>query len=340
MRPTVRDLARAAGVSLATVDRVLNARAGVRPRTVEQVTRAIERIGFERNAAAAALARRRPWRFLFVLPAAGDQFVAGLVGRIADARRAFASDMVEVETTEVDGGDPHGIAARLGALAPGDWSGVAIMAPETPPVRDAIDRLTGRGIHAVALVSQQPGAAAAAFVGVDNVAAGATAGELLGRFVGPRPGAVLVVGDSLKSRDSAERRLGFDRVLARAAPALRVLPSVETHGDERRTRAAVASVLAARPDLVGAYAIGLEARVPLTALAEAADAPPLVRIAHERTPFTESALREGRVDALVTQDQGHLVRSAVRLLRARCEGRETLAAQERIRIEILLRHNL
>ena len=36
-RPTANDLARAAGVSLATVDRVLNARPGVRGATVEKV---------------------------------------------------------------------------------------------------------------------------------------------------------------------------------------------------------------------------------------------------------------------------------------------------------------
>ncbi|MES2813521.1 MAG: LacI family DNA-binding transcriptional regulator, partial [Pseudomonadota bacterium] len=45
MRPTVNDIAREAGVSLATVDRVLNARPGVREKTVTAVNDAIARLG-------------------------------------------------------------------------------------------------------------------------------------------------------------------------------------------------------------------------------------------------------------------------------------------------------
>jgi LacI family transcriptional regulator len=65
-----------------------------------------------------------------------------------------------------------------------------------------------------------------------------------------------------------------------------------------------------------------------------------VIIAHERTPFTETGLQTGQIAALITQDPGHLVRSAVRILRARCDHREVLASQEKIRIEILIRENL
>ena len=65
-----------------------------------------------------------------------------------------------------------------------------------------------------------------------------------------------------------------------------------------------------------------------------------VIVAHERSPFTEAALMSGQIDALITQDPGHLVRSAIRILRARCENREVLASQEKIRIEILIRENL
>ena len=55
MRPTVHDIAAAAGVSLATVDRVLNLRPGVRSVTRAKVEQAIERIGYVRDVAALAL---------------------------------------------------------------------------------------------------------------------------------------------------------------------------------------------------------------------------------------------------------------------------------------------
>ncbi|WP_307797194.1 LacI family DNA-binding transcriptional regulator [Actinomadura barringtoniae] len=55
MRPTMREVAAAAGVSLKTVSRVVNDEAGVRPDTAERVRAAIARLGFQRNDLARSL---------------------------------------------------------------------------------------------------------------------------------------------------------------------------------------------------------------------------------------------------------------------------------------------
>jgi LacI family transcriptional regulator len=43
---------------------------------------------------------------------------------------------------------------------------------------------------------------------------------------------------------------------------------------------------------------------------------------------------------VINQDVGHVVRSALRVLRARADGTAIVAAQERIRIDIFIRENL
>ncbi|MDP5359243.1 MAG: LacI family transcriptional regulator, partial [Paracoccaceae bacterium] len=68
--------------------------------------------------------------------------------------------------------------------------------------------------------------------------------------------------------------------------------------------------------------------------------PSIIKIAHERTPFTEQALRDRRLDGVIAQDPGHLVRSAIRRLKGIVDRRQTLGSQENIRIEILLRTNI
>ncbi|HEV2377757.1 MAG TPA: LacI family DNA-binding transcriptional regulator [Streptosporangiaceae bacterium] len=57
-RPTMRDVAAAAGVSLMTVSRVVNGEPGVQPETAARVERAIRKLGYQRNAVARALRRR------------------------------------------------------------------------------------------------------------------------------------------------------------------------------------------------------------------------------------------------------------------------------------------
>ncbi len=340
MRPTAKDLAEAAGVSLATVDRVLNGRPGVKEKTVTKVNEAIKKIGFVRNLSAVNLARRRRYNFLFLLPKSGDLFLEEILARIGEANVGFASEMVHLEARRIDENEPHGLAALLSELSEKEFDGVAIMAPETPQIRDAISRLEARGLFVIAFISDQSREMDKAFVGIDNRAAGATAGRLMGNFLRLRKGNILIVGDSMQSRGNLERRLGFDAVVIADFPDLSVLPSLETYGDPARTAQIIHSAIHDFSDVAGVYIMSSEARIPLEALMQTPRSDDLTILAHERTKFTETALQSGALDAVITQDSGHLVRSAIRILRARCDRRPLLASQERIRIEILLKENL
>jgi LacI family transcriptional regulator len=340
MRPTTKDLAQAAGVSLATVDRVLNDRSGVRKHTVARVNEAIEKLGFTRNLAAASLARGKDFRFLFLLPRRGDLFLQGLMAQITEANTAFAADMIRAEVVPISDDDPHKIAQLLASYTPERVDGIAIMAPETPQTRDAKARLIERGIETVSFISGPGTSDDVHFVGIDNHAAGATAGRLMGRFSSGRTGKILVIAETMLARDSLERRLGFDEVINADYPHLTVLPSLETYGDSDRAARIISASFANHCDIAGVYIPSSESRLPLThVLGQSVVQKPVI-IAHERTPYSEEGLRSHQIDALITQDTGHLVRSAIRILRARCDRRHILASQERIRIEILLKENI
>ncbi len=338
-RPTTKDLAKAAGVSRATVDRVLNGREGVKQRTVEKVNAAIQELGFVRNIQAANLAKSKRYRFVFALPRSGDEFLQELVRHIQDTQDALELDQIWCDVEHIDENDPHSIAAFLASLSPDDVSGVAIMAPESPQVRDAIFRLQERGVAALPFISDQT-TMDTDWVGIDNRAAGATAAVLLGRFCKSETGSIMVMAESMQSRDSLERRLGFDAELGDSFPKLTALPSLETYGDEERAEEIVSNMVKNNSDIIGIYVMASEARVPVSLLSKLPETKNLVTIAHERTPFTEAALKDGRLDFIIAQNAGHLVRSAVRKLKAITDKRSTHRQQEHIRVEILLRTNL
>jgi LacI family transcriptional regulator len=257
MRPTTKDLAKIAGVSRATVDRVLNGRDGVRQDTVDRVNTAIRELGFVRNLQAANLARSKSYRFVFALPRSGDQFLQQIVQRIEEAQTLFAAEQVWCDVQHIDENDPHSISTYLSSLSQGQVTGVAIMSPETPQVRDAIARLQQRGVAALPFISNQT-MMDADWVGIDNRAAGATAALLMGQWIGPRRGAVMVIAESMQSRDSLERRLGFDGELNASFPQLRALPSLETYGNDDRAGQIIAATLHNNPDLAGIYVLASE----------------------------------------------------------------------------------
>jgi LacI family transcriptional regulator len=304
------------------------------------VTEAIDRLGYVRNVAAANLARQRRYRFLFILPDVETQFLQGLQTAIRDAARGPVAEASDVVIATVPQRDPHAIVSIVDALGDQPIDGCAIMAHETPDVRDLIARLKADGIAVVTLITDQPQAPRDHFVGIDNHAAGRTAGVLLGRFVGKSPGKVAVVVSSMLARDMVDRRLGFDEVLAERFPRLEVLPSLEGHDDRDLTARIAATCLSAHDDVVAIYVAGAGTRGVNEALRQSGLTGRVVVVAHELTAYTRTGLEEGSIDAVIAQDVGHLARSALRVLKAKADRQAIDEGQEQIRITVLLRENL
>lgn len=339
-KPTVHDIARQAGVSLATVDRVLNAREGVREATVDRVHKAVQKLGYVRDISAANLARQRRYRFVFVLPDSPSQFLDAMREAISEASVGLLGGRSDTRTIAVSYQDPVALRCAVDEMERTGVDGVAIMANETPMVRDMIARLKAMGVTVVTLVTDQPNSQRDHFVGIDNVAAGRTAGVLMGRFVGPRQGRIAIVTNTIQARDMVQRRNGFDEVIARSFPNLTTLASVEGWDDHELTARVTANCLAANDQIVGLYCAGSGLRGVTQALADLGLTRRLVVIGHDLTPHSRESLRNGALDVIINQNTGHLARSATRVLRAQCDGIDVIASQEVIRIEIVLRENL
>ncbi|MEO6299180.1 MAG: LacI family DNA-binding transcriptional regulator [Paracoccaceae bacterium] len=339
-RPTVIDIARQAGVSLATVDRVLNARPGVRDKTILAVNEAISKLGYVRDVAAANLARSRSYRMAVLLPDTESQFVQTLADALRDAASTAVTARIQVDLIRFPAEDMHGLAHRLADLADEGVAGVALMAPETPVVRDAVRALRLRGVPVVALVSDLPNSEPDHYVGIDSRAAGRTAGVLMGRFLGVNCPKVMVIANSMLLRESIERRRGFDEVMLRDFARVEVLQTLETHGSATILRQVVAEMLSSVGEVGGIYLLGTGHRALATALSELGLLGRVVIIGHELTPHTKAALKSGWLDAVIVQNVGHIARSTLRVLRAKVDRMPIDESQETLRIEVIISENI
>ncbi|MET7463903.1 LacI family DNA-binding transcriptional regulator [Nonomuraea sp. NPDC005501] len=84
MRPTMKDVASAAGVALKTVSRVVNGEPGVHPGTAERVREAIDRLGYSRNESARVLRRGHTSTVGLVIEDLADPFYAALGRAVED----------------------------------------------------------------------------------------------------------------------------------------------------------------------------------------------------------------------------------------------------------------
>ena len=339
MRPTVHDIAAEAGVSLATVDRVLNARPGVRQKTVAKVAAAVQRLGYVRDVQAANLAKKRIYPLVFVIPQGPNSFMRGLEAEIRSAMQRSPVERTSIQLETVPPFDSGAIVRILDAINPAEVTGVALVATDTADVSAAVDRLTDKGVHVTTLVSDLPGSRRTHFCGIDNLAAGRTAAGLIGRFCSGRSGKALVVAGSMKLSDHMERASGFATVLNSEFPGLEIVGPVETNDEAGRVSQVVRTALDTDADIIAVYNLGAGNRGLLEALPPASDRK-LAVIVHEITVTSRQGLAEGLFDAVINQDCGHEVRSAIRVLKARSDGLMPISAQERIRIDIFLKDNL
>ncbi len=336
---TIQDVAQKAGVSVATIDRVLNRRPGVRLVTVEKVEAAIRELNYQPDRIAARLARNRDYRFWFVLPTTAGEFMQQIRDEVDAIAGRMAAERVTILTRMVDVFDGQLLAETLDSLAD-DADGVAVVALDHPAVREAINGLVSRDVAVVTIVSDVPGSKRSHYAGIDNTSAGRTAAGLMGRFLRGLSGKVGLFAGSLALRDHIERQFGFEQVMAHEFPQFELLPVRESRDDKGRGEELARQLLTEHPDLLGIYNVGGGTSGIVAGLESSRRAKEFVFIAHEITEGSRRALIRGTIDVIINQDAGHEVRSAVRVLLSKVDNAPLVEAQERIRIDVFMRDNL
>lgn len=337
-RATVHDVAREAGVSLATVDRVLNGRPGVRAATAEKVEQAIRTLDFRRDLSASLLARARDLRVVFVIPDGKNEFMANLGAAIARLSGSAKAERLTLETRHIRALDAGALVRALDALEPRTCDCAVIVATEDGAVHRAVDAAARRGIALMTLVSDLPGSSRRLFIGIDNVAAGRTAASLLGRFC--PSGRIGLIAGSMGLRDHRERLEGFTGLLRTEFPGLEFLGPAEGHDERGQTEHLAKDMLAANPDLVGIYNLGAGNRGLLAALEASGRAGKVRVIAHELTDPTRAGLRSGAIDVVLDQNPDGEIRAAIAAARALALGQGRDYHADPIEIGVFLRDNL
>lgn len=340
MRPTLVDIARMAGVSTATVDRVLNGREGVRERTRSRVTGAARSLGYIDPERAAAepepVVTATPVELDFVLPGGTNTFLNNFTRHLEDL--AALRDDVRLRVHVIDGFNPDAVALAIYAIRP-STQGVALVGLDHPTVREAIRARANAGTPVMTLISDISHVPRSGYVGIDNRAAGRLAGHLLGRFLRQDAGKVALFAGSLSYRGHEEREMGFRHLLQEDYPGMSVVELREVRDDSERAYAEAKALLGRYPDLAGIYNIGAGNRGIARALEEAGRARSTVFIGHELTEHTRRFLLSGTMDAVIDQNPRVEAREAIDQLARRARAGAS-PGDIAIRIQAIFRENL
>ena len=339
--PTIADIARQAGVGTATVDRVLNRRPGVNAETVQRVLQVVAELGAPQQPGRPR--RGENFRFAYVLPADDAPFLDLVERQIAQAAGDFRHQHITEVTHRVASSDANAFASELTQLGASDCQGIALLAPDLPPVKLAINELVRSGVHVVTLFSDVAGSMRETHVGADSRAAGRTAGLLLARMAQPPRDTLLLSSQATRLSAEIERRIGFAQVLEERFPKLRLLRTPDLPADDAGAARALQRFLKKDVDIAriaGLYNVGSGSAGIVRALDAAGLGGTVGVVSHDFTDEHRALLGSGGFAYVLHQDIHYCVLAAARVLRALCENVRGALNVVQPRVEILTAENL
>lgn len=255
-RPTISDLAAAAGVSPSTVNRILSGSGQVRTQTIQRVQAAAAEIGFYGQGVIEDRRRRSlpSLRFGFLMQQSHRPLYRIWAEAIATAAQQREDAIIDAQVRFEDDLSPDAVATNLLALG-GSVDVVAVVTADHPLVSQAIDELRVRGVPVVAYVTDLSAASRAGFVGTNSWKVGRTAAWFLSHMSnGTGTFAPFIGSHRYQSQDVADA--SFRSYMRENAPHLTIHETLLTHEEPEHAYATVRQLVADQPDLKGIFVNG------------------------------------------------------------------------------------
>ena len=310
-RPTIPDLARAAEVSVATVNRVLSGAANVRLATRERIQKAAEEIGFYGvGSIQARVAAARPHlRFGVLLLQPHRPFYQNVARALADAAASAAGARVELRVEFLEDLSPQNVASRALDLA-ADCHALCLTAAVHPVVTEALEQIQAKGTPVFALISQIAVSGQMSYIGLDNWKVGRTSAWAFANIC-KVPGKIGILMGNPRFRNQEMNEAGFRSYFREYAPDFTLLEPVSTFESAAVAQEMTERLLGEHPDLAGLYVSGGGISGALAALRGSGRAGSIVVVGHDLMEVTRAALLDGTLNLVISHPLDRLAAKAI-----------------------------
>lgn len=309
-KPNFRKIAELAGVSVSTVDRVLNHRGGVSDARHQRVVTVARSLDVGR-----ILPQGVRGSLHFDVIRTQDDYGTEYYQRLERALESSARSLkntIQLHRSIWPSADLSELVTFIRA-ARHRRHGLLVITRDSPEIRQALAALDPDKVPVVLMNSRISGAEMFPYVGIDHVSAGRTAGWMMGRAI-QRPGRVLLVTGATVYTAHRERANGFIEVLCRDFPHLQLEGPHDMGDDPEHARQWVVAHLQGEQPLLGVYNTGSGSAGVVRALESATMSERPFWIGHEATQQHARLIEQGWISLLIDQDPETQAMSALQYL--------------------------
>lgn len=311
MPTTIKDIAKAAGVSIGTVDRVIHNRPGVSPTTRDKVKKLLKEMNYAPSQFAQALVNSGKTRKLGVIyPQAEMSFWSEVHRATIDEQANMSAYGIEivVKTTKTYGYEEQ--LKTINELEEEGVSGIVTIANHPENLNKKIEDLHSKGIAFATIVSDAPDSHRICFHGLENISAGEVAAKLMNLYMGDT-GNIAIIGVHPDAKCIDDRITGFvqkTNQLSQTITIEKIVKNKEKDSSSNEEYATIISrlveqLLDENPNLTGIYLTNSLTHCVAEVVAARNLSSHITIVGHERTPQNVQYLSEGIIDAIVFQDQ-------------------------------------
>lgn len=340
-RPTIPDLAETAGVSVSTVNRVINSAGKVRQQTRERVLRAAREIGFYgtgsiEHSVRSGLETHRPGVLLLQ---ERRPFYRDLGAAFRRAAEEHPDGRIELALEFLEDLSPQVVAGRLAAIGE-RCDSVALVSAEHPLVSNAIEGLLSKGVPVAGLITPLTARGNVSFIGLDNFKVGRTAAWAFDKMC-REPGEIGILVGNNRYRNQDQNESGFRSYFREHNSGFTLLEPRSTFESAAVAREMTETLLSGHPGMRGLFISGGGISGALAALRDAPRRPGFVSIGYELMDVTRAALIDGVLTMAIAHPIDALARQTLAtLIKAKRAGPEAGARNLSLAFEIYTSENV
>jgi len=298
---TIKQIADLCGVSRGTVDRVLNKRGKVHPRTQELIEKTIAQLNYTPNIAGKALAvRKRPLTIGVVLSSEGNPFFDDVIRGILQAQQELRDFGVRIRMRKLRGYVPREQLHQIDVLHDEGMDALILHPIFDPVIAKKIRELKLQNILTMTMNTDIPDSSRLCYIGSDYEKGGIMAAGMISLIM--RGSARLGIVKGADNILGHQQRLdGFLKRLKEGTENIAVMDYAKTQDDNELAYTSVRSMMERTPDINALYVVGAGMAGVCRALISLNLGAQVAVVGFDSVPDTVEMMKKGIVRAVICQ---------------------------------------